>query len=57
MMKQVHLEIEGRAYIGIGDGDWLGTLQKLLICGWKRGWTTKDGRGRYWLVLTRADKD
>ena len=52
-MSRCFLEIEGKRYIGIGDGDWLKTFKILLAEGWGKGGATKDGKGRYWLVLER----
>lgn len=51
--KQRYLEIDGNRYIGIGDGDWLGAFHQSLADGWSKGWTTKDSKGRYWLVMVR----
>lgn len=50
-MAPRYLEIGGKIYVGIGDGDWLGTFHHFLNQGYKKCWTTRDGRGRYWLVM------
>lgn len=48
-------EIEGKIYICIGDSDWLGTFQRFFRKGYHKGFTTKDRRGRYWLVMEKQD--
>ena len=47
------IEIDGLIYIGIGDGDWLGDFHSLLQRGYSNGFTIKDSKGRYWLVMER----
>ena len=47
------LMIDGKIYIGIGDGDWLGAFHRVLKEGHHSGYTTKDRRGRYWLVCEK----